>query len=253
MNQVEQQVTPEIVVEVGDGFGSDLADYARRKVGAALRHTHRPVSHVHVRVLRHGDPARDKPVTAHVNVDLDGRPVQAYAASSTARGVVDLLAQRLRHQLQRFDRHRDHRRSEQPTPAGPETGIEREIVRHATSSPVPCSVAEAVAEMDDMGLEFHLFVETATGKDALVHRDGPTGLRLTRCEGGDTPPGPSDLTITVSPQPAPLLSTVEAIERLRLTGSPFLFYLDGDHQRATVLYHRDDGNYGLIDPARDSN
>lgn len=250
MNRVEQHVAQEIVVEVGDGFGSDLADYARRKVAAALRHTRRPVARVHVRVLRHGDPARAKPVTAHVNVDVNGRPVQAHAAAETARGVIDLLVQRLRHQMERFDHHRDHRRSESPTEHQPATDVEPEIVRHATSSPVPCSVDEAVAEMDDMGLEFHLFVETATGKDALVYRDGPTALRLTRCEGGDTPQGSSNLAITISPQPAPLLDTVEAIERLRLTGSPFLFYLDGDHERATVLYHRDDGNYGLVDPAR---
>lgn len=246
---MEQQIAPEIVVEVGDGFGTDLADYARRKVAAALRNTRRPVARVHVRVLRHGDPAREKPITAHVNVDLDGRPVQAHAASETARGVVDVLVLRLRHQLERFDRHRDHRRSEPPM-VQESADPEPEIVRHATSSPVPCSVDAAVSEMDDMGLEFHLFVEIATGKDALVYRDGPTGLRLTRSEGGATPAGSSSLAITVSPQPAPLLDTGEAIERLRLTGLPFLFYLDGDHQRATVLYHRDDGNYGLVDPAR---
>ena len=27
---------------------------------------------------------------------------------------------------------------------------------------------------------------------------------------------------------------------------PFLFYLDGDHGRGCVLYHRYDGHYGLI-------
>ena len=30
------------------------------------------------------------------------------------------------------------------------------------------------------------------------------------------------------------------------TGLPFLFYLDGDHGRGAVLYHRYDGHYGLI-------
>lgn len=48
-------------------------------------------------------------------------------------------------------------------------------------------------------------------------------------------------------------TTGEAIERLRLTGLPLLFYRDGEHRRATVLYHRDDGNYGLVDPARTPN
>jgi len=249
MNRAEQELTPEIVVEVGDGFGSDLPDYARRKVTVALRHTRSPSARVHVRVLRHGDPARAEPITAHVNVDLDGRPVQAHAAAETAREAVDLLIQRLRHQLERFNHHRDHRRSDPPTAQKSSADVERQVVRHATSSPVPCSVDAAVAEMDDIGLDFHLFVDIATGSDALVYRDGPTGLRLTR-SGGDAAPVSSNLAITLSAQPAPLLDTAEAIERLCLTGLPFLFYLDGEHQRATVLYHRDDGNHGLVDPAR---
>ena len=50
----------------------------------------------------------------------------------------------------------------------------------------------------------------------------------------------------------PLLDTTEAVERLRLTGLPFLFYLDGDHASGCVLYHRYDGHYGLIDPQAES-
>jgi hypothetical protein len=52
--------------------------------------------------------------------------------------------------------------------------------------------------------------------------------------------------------PAPLLDTAEAIDRLRLSGQPFLFYLDGNHGRGCVLYHRYDGHYGLIDPQAES-
>lgn len=122
-------------------------------------------------------------------------------------------------------------------------------MRHSTNSPTRLSVDQAVAEMDELGLDFHLFVETTTGQDAVVYRDGPTGLRPTRTVGGPDPVGPHSVVITVSPQPAPLLDTEEAVERLGLTGLPFLFYVDADHERATVLYHRDDGDYGLIDPA----
>jgi hypothetical protein len=128
--------------------------------------------------------------------------------------------------------------------------IEPEIVRHATSSPTRLSVDEAVAQIDDLGLDFHLFVETTTGQDAVVYRDGPTGLRLTRAGGGPDPVGSHSVAVSVSLRPATLLDTAEAVERLRVTGLQFLFYLDADRERATVLYHRDDGDYGLIDPAR---
>lgn len=44
-------------------------------------------------------------------------------------------------------------------------------------------------------------------------------------------------------------STDEAVAQLNGTGRPFLFYLDGEHIRGSVLYRRYDGHYGLIIPA----
>lgn len=85
-----------------------------------------------------------------------------------------------------------------------------------------------------LGLDFHLFVEKMTGQDAVVYRDGPTGLRLNRLEGGPDRGGSHSVVVTVSPQRAPLLDTAEAVERLRVTDLPFLFYLDADHERANV-------------------
>ncbi len=249
MDRVEERIAPEIVVEVRGDIASDLAGYARERVAGVLAHTG-PVLRVHVRVLRHGDPAREKPVTAHANVDLDGRPVLVHAAAARPREAVDLLVERLHHRLERLPRSRRPHHEQAAAAAASRPLAEPEIVRHATSSPAPCSVDEAVAEMDDLGLDFHLFVEAGTGLDAVVYRDGPTGLRLTRAGGGSGPAGPHAVAVTVSPQPAPLLDTAEAVERLRITGLPFLFYVDADRERANVLYHRDDGDYGLIDPAR---
>ncbi|WP_297649194.1 sigma 54 modulation/S30EA ribosomal C-terminal domain-containing protein [Pseudonocardia sp.] len=247
MKPAEVQVGPEIVVDMQGGIADDLPDYVREKVAAALVRTSRPVLWVHVRVVRHGDPSRSEGVTAHGNVDLGGRPLLVHSAAATPRAAVDLLVERLRHRLERLPRGHRPRRGHDDGEA-PGAG-EPEIVRHATNSPVPLPVDEAVVEMDDLGLNFHLFVETLTGQDALVYRDGPTGLRLSRASGGPDVEGSHSVVVTVSPQRPPLLDTAEAVERLRVTGLPFLFYVDADHERATVLYHRDDGDYGLIDPA----
>jgi ribosome-associated translation inhibitor RaiA len=239
---------PEIVAEIRGNIAGDLPDYIRKEVAGALTRTRHPVPRVHVRVVKHGDPARGEGVTAHANVDLDGRPLLVHSAAATPREAVDLLVERLRHRLERLPRGRRPRQGHEDGQAPPTAG-EPEIVRHATNSPVSLSVDEAVTEMDDLGLDFHLFVETMTGQDALVYRDGPTGLRLNRSAGGPDIDGSHSVVVTVSPQRPPLLDTAEAVERLRVTGLPFLFYLDADHERANVLYHRDDGDYGLIDPA----
>ncbi|NMH97564.1 hypothetical protein [Pseudonocardia acidicola] len=48
----------EPVVQLRAGIAGDLAPYARDEVAAVLAHAGRPVLRVHVRVIRHGDPAR---------------------------------------------------------------------------------------------------------------------------------------------------------------------------------------------------
>lgn len=159
------------------------------------------------------------------------------------REAVDLLVKRLAHRLERIS-HDDgagERRTPRDGPAGP--GPDREIVRHFTVSPMPCSV------------------DAASGQDAVVYRSGGTGLRLSRADGSigraeseADAMRVSSVTVnlvTVSSQPAPRLDTTEAVRRLGLTGLTFLFYVDANHGRANVLYHRADGAYGLIDPVND--
>ena len=113
------------------------------------------------------------------------------------------------------------------------TSDEPEIVRHRTPSARPCTVAEAVAELDDLGLDFHLFVEATLGVDAVVHRDGVTGVRLALADGR------ADLveattTVAAGSVPAPVLRVPEAVEHLRLTGLTFLFFVDAEHGRGCL-------------------
>ena len=44
----------------------------------------------------------------------------------------------------------------------------------------------------------------------------------------------------------PVLTKVEARQRLDLSGEPFVFYVDADDQQGRVIYRRYDGHYGLI-------
>jgi ribosome-associated translation inhibitor RaiA len=257
-DRVVTQLAPQAVVELRGEIAPDLAEYARQKVAGVLRHTGRVVLHVHIQVERHRDPARQRPVTARANVDLDGMPVSVHVAATKPRDAVDQLVERLDHRLERVSRARHPRRERPDTRDGAELrtdahgphhpAAERDIVRHTTISPQRCSIDDAVAEMDDQDLDFHLFVEESSGQDAVVYRDGPATLRLAQIGGGSGAIGPHTVQLTVSPHPAPLLDTAEAANRLEMAGLPFVFYLDGDHGRANVIYHRYDGHYGLIDP-----
>ena len=95
--------------------------------------------------------------------------------------------------------------------------------------------------MDLLGHDFFLFTDAATGKDAVVCRDGDGGFAA----GGETTAGEG----TVEVRETRAAHRGGARARLELSGEPFVFYLDPDTGRGQVLYLRYDGHYGLITAA----
>lgn len=115
---------------------------------------------------------------------------------------------------------------------------------------------EAVAVMDAMDYDVHLFTDVETGEDAVVYRAGPSGMRLAR-QHHVYPPGWS-WSSSVSGPPAPLvvdsrrapaLPEAAAVRRVCEHGLRFLFFTDPASGRGRLLYPRYDGDLGLITPA----
>lgn len=263
-----RKTTPSVSVDVtlrGE-FPPGTASYARDKIGKLARLAHEPVLAARVRLTQHGDPAVARPAVAQGNLDVNGRLVRAQAEASGAEEAVDRLEAKLRHRLERIARHWEARRGGTPSAEPhewrhgseptqrpdyfPRPEAEREIVRHKTFTMARCTLDDAALDMNLLGYDFHLFTESGTGQDSVLYRAGATGYRLAQL----TPPKRGQLAVhllpvTVSTQPAPQLNTREAVDRLNLTGLPFLFFLDAERGRGGVLYRRYDGHYGLITPA----
>lgn len=256
--------TPEVQVAV-NGLPPTMADYARQKVNALLGQVHEPVLFARVRVTRHGNPARERPVVAQANLDVNGRLVRAQVEAPTGTEAVDALEAKLRSRLERVAEHWEARRGRHyhPDPHEwrhgdppadrrpwfPRPAQERQVVRHKSFTLPRCTADEAAAEMDELDYDFHLFTEQGSGQDSVLYRAGPTGYRLAQLAPQPDQVTPGHLPVTISEQPAPLLITEEAIQRLELSGLPFVFYLDADHAQGRLLYHRYDGHYGLITSA----
>jgi hypothetical protein len=204
------------------------------------------------------------PIVAQGNLDVNGRLVRAQVAAPTMTEAVDVLEARLRSRLERtaehWEAHRGRRYHPDPhewrhgdPPSGwqpwfPRPAEERQVIRHKSFTLPRTTADEAAAEMDELDYDFHLFTEQGSGQDSVLYRAGPTGYRLAQLVPQPGLVTPGKLPLSISEQPAPLLSTKEAIERLNLSGLPFVFYCDGDHARGRLLYHRYDGHYGLITP-----
>src|SRR5690606_26951060 len=104
--------------------------------------------------------------------------------------------------------------------------------------------------MELLDYDFHLFTEEGTGMASVLYREGPTGYRLSQvAPTSEDQLAPFELPVTISSTPPPCLTVDQATERLNLTGLPFLFFIDAAQGRASVLYRRYDGHYGLITPA----
>jgi ribosome-associated translation inhibitor RaiA len=256
------------VIDVGVTTHNKLpgaADYARSKIGELGRYTSRPVLHARVKLTMHRDPAVQRPVVAQANLDVDGRPVRAQVQAETAREAVDLLAARLRRRLDRVAQRREVRRGERLAARSdewhdsepphrpnyfPRPPDERRVIRRKSFTMAPCTIDEAAREIDLLDYDFHLFTEKGTGTAAVLYRTGATGYRLALVAPALADQlSPYSLPVTISQHPVPCLTEGEAANRLGLLGLPFLFYVDAAPGRASVLYHRYDGHYGLITPA----
>ena len=256
--------TPDVQLQTHGAVPATDGDYLRQKVAAVLRQAPEPVLFARARLSVMADPAVARPSIAQVNVDLNGRVVRAQVARETMQDAIDAVADRLRDRMERAARNWQAIRGRRPLPDShewrhtsvpgerptwfPRPAEERQIIRHKTFDLRRMSVEEAVLDMDLLGYRFHLFTDDATGSDSVVALDDDPPYRLSQVD-----PQPDRIAsdgdrLSVSPQSPPLLAVDEAVERLEVSGAPFVFFQDVATRRGCVLYHRYDGNYGLITP-----
>jgi hypothetical protein len=239
-------------------------DMAVLRIRSQLRQAHEPVLFARVKLTMAADAAVARPAVAQANIDLNGRPIRAQAAGGTMRDAIDLMTGKLKFQLQRAERNWAGIRGTQPTsepgewrhqsvpterlPYFPRPAEERSVVRHKSYGLPRLTPDEAIADLELLDYDFHLFTERSTGEDSVVYRTDD-GYRIAQAHLTSSPMGPAAAAITVSPVPAPTLDIGAAEARLEALGQPFIFFVDAQTGRGNIVYHRYDGDYGLITPA----
>lgn len=236
-------------------------EYARAAVEHAAGLADHPVLSARAVLTMAEDPALERPARAEGSLYVDGTQIRAHALASGMTGAIDLLEDKLRENLLQFqDRRRTRHRwvggaddetwrhGDLPTARGdsyPRPPQEREIVRRKTFALEPMSPDDAAYEMGILGHDFYLFTDSETGTEAVVYRDGG-GRFAIRGEAVVAPSAEESSQALRVVGSAPVLSESEAVARLDLGGEPFVFYLDRETRRGSVLYLRYDGHYGLI-------
>ncbi|MDP7707245.1 MULTISPECIES: sigma 54 modulation/S30EA ribosomal C-terminal domain-containing protein [unclassified Mycobacterium] len=196
------------------------------------------------------------PMVMQVNLSVGELPARVAAVTA---GIDDLSPA-----LERLDRHIGRMLAPwQPRP-WPDparriltVGDDAVITRRKNVALQRTTPLQAVAVMDGMDYDAHLFTDVETGEDALVYRAGPSGLRLARQWHVFPPgwawspgiPGPQ-LPLIVNSRATPTLSESDAVRRACEHSLPLLFYTDRETGRGHMLYPRHDGNLGLLVPTK---
>jgi len=245
---------------VGPGMGERAAE----KVRHVVRLVGEPVLFARVKLVHLGDPAANNPSIAEAAIDVNGELVRAHGSADRMVDAIDVLERRLEDRLRH---HRERRDWVRPTAVPPEPGEwrhgnlagrrtaylerprdEREIVRHKTWSAEDATVDEAVWDLESLDHDFHMFRELATGQDSILSRVGDGSYRLQQLVPDVVAVEHTAERVTFDPQLPMPLTVEEAIERLDLTGDPFVFFENPATGRGDVVYRRYDGHYGLITP-----
>jgi len=220
------------------------------------------VLHARVTLRNLPDPALERPAIAKASLDVSGRVVRTHATAPTIAQALALLEERLRQSLEHLEETRRARRrrtaavepgewrrgdpnARRPEPISGPTD-EEALVRRKTYAIAALTPEEAVVEMDSLDQDFHLFTNADTGEESVVYRRPDDGIGLL-CARPIEAPFP-ETPLRPDPAPAPVLVLQAATEALNVSGERFLFFVDAQSGRGNVLYRRDDGHYGLIEP-----
>lgn len=137
-----------------------------------------------VEISREGTRQPDRRYVVQVTLDSNGVVIRAQEKADDVRTaidrVVDALTNRVsRYKGKRFERGKDTVRTMEPVDAtGAEASTEPRLVKTKQFTVKPMAVDEATEQMELLGHDFFLFVNSDNGKANLLYRrkDGDYGL-----------------------------------------------------------------------------
>ncbi|MGW2250830.1 sigma 54 modulation/S30EA ribosomal C-terminal domain-containing protein [Kitasatospora sp. NPDC001660] len=258
MTRLRPRPALDVRVEIRGELPREDAEYARSRALDLVAAIGTGMRAARVRLTRVRGRAVSRPAVAQADVDLDEvGPVRVQLAAVTTREAVDLALGTLAGRAVRLREHGHiglaavHESAYRPQFAARPLA-ERRIARRKPVVLALRTPEQAARDMLALDRSFHLFTDSGSGQDSVVHRQPLGGglglLRAVRVEGAAAC---ATLPLGEHLEPVPCLGLRQAARRLWLTGRPFVFHTDPGEGRGRVLYRRYDGHYGLIAPVPD--
>lgn len=188
------------------------------------------------------------PALIQVNFRLCGAPARIQVPGHGIGQALEAGAGRLARQLHRLTRAWEPHPWPDPQRRVLAAPFEGRIARVKQVHLRSATPGQAIAAMDAMDYDVHLFTDADTGEEAIVYRAGPSGVRLARQHTMRPASTPATFELTVNPRKVPTLTADHAAQRLAEAWLPFVFYTDLPTRRGHLLYRRYDGDLTLICP-----
>lgn len=259
---MSQFSNPPIDVVKRGQVDDDAVEYALKRIDGVTAMIGERILFVRLRLSNDAEPKRARPALAQATLDVNGDLIRAQVAADTLTEASDLLADRIRDQVQhRAERRRARRATGRPAQAGEwrhgdlrderqlfaEIPVdEREVVRHKSFAIDPATPDEAAADMEQLDYDFWLFHDLASDADAMIEHDADGGYRLQRARPVADEAGPIAIELSVVGQPPPTATLDEAIDQLEAGRQQRLFFVDRATGKGSVIYRRYDGHYGQL-------
>jgi ribosome-associated translation inhibitor RaiA len=251
-----------VELEVQDRLPDSQRAAARRHFEALSRYATGPIDvRARLRLAHGGRGAR--PFVVDARLRYEGRELAAHVSGPDAEVAAEEAADRLRRQLRRVvgadvalrNEPRTVRRAlanlpfaeDRPEPRMPPE--ERQIVRRRTYAEHPESTYEAISDLIDDAVRFHVFVHIRTGEDVVVHRVvDDTHIILLHPQGSVLADEADEVVVPKSSRYSGALTLAQVRAEMDVVDHGFLYFTDAEDLRGKVLYLRRDGDYGLLEP-----
>lgn len=248
----------DVDLHMGDGVPRDQAEEARERLASLDAYTDKPVLSARLTLRLTGQVP---PYAADASMLVDGRLLAAHATGRSVLHAADQAGERLRRQLLRVKGADVALRNEPRTIAAalrslpiadnrsvaqPKPPEEREIIRRLPYSSIPLSTVDAVAELLDLDVLFHLFLHARTDEWVVVHRRDDDCVGLIHPQ-GSVLMDEGDIVVPEPSRYSEPLSLESARAEMDVLNHRFLYFTEADG-RGRVLYLRHDGDYGLVEP-----
>lgn len=221
------------------------------------------VESTRVNVKHDQDREPDQVSLAQGSMEVANIELRAEAAGATPSSALHAVGERLESKLARLADRVEGDKTSSPlsgswTPRNDDPSRpafhsrppeRRTVVRRKTYSPHDrLSVTEALFTLDALDYRFFVFTDAADDKTSIVYRD-LDGPALRKIDGSRSSGSQLPHDIHVNEAEAPSIGVGDAVSLMNSSDMPFIFFRDRDRGRASILYRRYDGHYGLLVPS----